>query len=352
MSEFQIKNGVVKKYFGKNADVVIPEGVKSIGSGAFQYHKTIVTVELPASLTRVCKEAFADCHTLQRVTFSENCKLSHIGPNVFRYCYGLTDIHIPAEPENRESAEQLLKLLAIPNTNILYAFLKDRVKCNEVLQTELVRRCCLKKNRSALFLIGMREENAKTISVLLSYLKKLPLEELDSYIEKTEDTPEIRLLLLEYKSKIYPPEVLEKIDEIEMEKAFGLREKTLADYRKIFKIGRVGDGYQISGYKKTDPIVYIPGEINGLPVSIARLAFFNHPEITSVTIEHGVQRIGDQAFAPCRQLTDIYIPESVVHMGKFVFFSRRRHELTIHAPVGSYAHQYATQYKLKFEPIS
>ena len=36
MNDFDIKNGVLKRYLGKDKDVVIPEGVKTIGDGTFQ----------------------------------------------------------------------------------------------------------------------------------------------------------------------------------------------------------------------------------------------------------------------------------------------------------------------------
>ena len=396
MSAFQIENGVIKKYSGKDAEIVIPEGVKSIGNGVFKDRWHLTGITFPKSLTRICKESFSGCFALKRVTFAEDCKLVHIGPSVFKHCTALTHIDIPIEIENKERAEHILKMFQIPAENLLYAFLNEHVSCKDILQTELIRRCCLKNNRKALFMKSFSEKNIKTATHLLSYIKKIPLDELDDYIIKTENFPEFRLLLLEYKNKIYPPAVLEKIDEIEMEKAFGLREKTLADYRKIFKIGRVGDGYQISGYKKTDPFVYIPGKINGLPVRIASLAFLNHTEIISVTIENGlrtieseafsgckglekielpdtlteiarfafarcdnlkeiripdgVKKIGTHAFARCRQLTDIYVPESVAYMGDRVFF--RLSDIIIHAPVGSFAHQYAARYNLKFEPIS
>ena len=34
-SDFEIKNGVLEKYYGTEADVVIPDGVTEIGNGAF-----------------------------------------------------------------------------------------------------------------------------------------------------------------------------------------------------------------------------------------------------------------------------------------------------------------------------
>lgn len=391
----QIENGVVKRYRGKSAHVVIPDHVKSIGASAFKGNRRVTDIEFPRSLTRICKEAFSECAALKRVIFAEGCRLSHIGPDSFYHCHALMDINIPSVPESREDAENILKLLSIPHPNLLYAFLNGGVQCNDVMQAELIRRCALKKNRTGLFLRSFAEENAKVSALLLSYLKKLPLDEIDLYIEKTEACAEIRTMLLRYKQEIYPPEELERIEELEMEKALGFREKTLSDYRKTFTVGRVANGYQISGYKKSDADVYIPGTIHGLPVKIAQTAFANHREIGTVIIENGlrsiesdafsgckglekielpdtlteiggyafarcdnlkgiripngVKKIGIQAFARCRQLTDIFIPESVVHLGKYVFFHATN--VTIHAPVGSCAHQYAIQYNLKFEPI-
>ena len=40
INDFVIENGVLKKYVGPGGDVIIPEGVTSIGNGVFYNRKT------------------------------------------------------------------------------------------------------------------------------------------------------------------------------------------------------------------------------------------------------------------------------------------------------------------------
>ena len=59
IDDFIIENGVLKKYTGADADVIVPEGVTEIESYAFTagdmsiVNNTLVSVKLPNSLTSI-----------------------------------------------------------------------------------------------------------------------------------------------------------------------------------------------------------------------------------------------------------------------------------------------------------
>jgi len=67
--------------------------------------------------------------------------------------------------------------------------------------------------------------------------------------------------------------------------------------------------------------VVIPDMIDGMPVRyIAKSAFYNNPNITSVTISDNVVKIGVEAFGNCRELTKVILPaglEEIDH-GTFI----------------------------------
>ena len=67
LSDFIIKNGVLKKYTGPGGDVVIPEGVTSIGKDAFREGKT----EVPCSTLRrgFDYKTFRNEGSLKSITF-------------------------------------------------------------------------------------------------------------------------------------------------------------------------------------------------------------------------------------------------------------------------------------------
>ena len=75
--DFSIVNGVLKKYYGKNANVVIPSDVKVIGSNSFYNCQTVQSVEIPDSVTNIETSAFENCSNLKTVKFSNN--LQEIG---------------------------------------------------------------------------------------------------------------------------------------------------------------------------------------------------------------------------------------------------------------------------------
>ena len=58
MSNFEIENGVLIKYRGYGGDVVIPDGVTSIGDGAFWDCRYLRKVVIPDSVISIGIELF------------------------------------------------------------------------------------------------------------------------------------------------------------------------------------------------------------------------------------------------------------------------------------------------------
>ena len=73
-------------------EVVIPDGVTTIGDYAFSGWRNLTKVELPSSVTNIGSYAFYGCSGLERIEFPKN--LSAIGSYAFYGC-GLTDVSIP-----------------------------------------------------------------------------------------------------------------------------------------------------------------------------------------------------------------------------------------------------------------
>ena len=64
IKDFVIENGVLKKYKGNDAEVVIPDGVTSIGSGVFSECINLTTITIPDSVTSIGDWAFYGCENL------------------------------------------------------------------------------------------------------------------------------------------------------------------------------------------------------------------------------------------------------------------------------------------------
>ena len=72
-----------------------------------------------------------------------------------------------------------------------------------------------------------------------------------------------------------------------------------------------GQSYSVTGKGTwTDPVIVIPAEHRGLPVTgIAESAFLDCEELTGVTISPSITAIGSYAFNGCTNLKDVYVSD-------------------------------------------
>lgn len=105
----------------------------------------------------------------------------------------------------------------------------------------------------------------------------------------------------------------------------------------------MGDNYRSIGigvYKNSD------GKIMGTQI-FSDVIFQN---ITSVTIEFGYEKIGNQAFSGCSNLKTITIPSTVTEIAANAFDGCKK--LTIRGKEGSYAETYAAVYGITFKAVN
>lgn len=69
-----VGDGILIAYKGNTAHVEIPDGVKQIGSEVFKGHTEILDVAVPASVTKICAEAFRNCSELTGLTGCEGLR--------------------------------------------------------------------------------------------------------------------------------------------------------------------------------------------------------------------------------------------------------------------------------------
>lgn len=90
--EFEIRNSVLTKYNGKAARVAVPDGLYSIGMGAFAGCTFIKTVTLPEGIAYIGRQAFAGCSRLEHIVIPES--VTYISDGAFTGCTYLHNIQM------------------------------------------------------------------------------------------------------------------------------------------------------------------------------------------------------------------------------------------------------------------
>ena len=90
--DFEIQNGVLIKYTGHDQDVVIPDGVRTIGRKSFFCCK-LHSVTIPKGVTSICSYAFSSCTELTSIVIPDGVR--SIGERAFDDCKNLTSVVLP-----------------------------------------------------------------------------------------------------------------------------------------------------------------------------------------------------------------------------------------------------------------
>lgn len=132
--DFEITaDSVLKRYRGRDTEVVIPDGVREIGSSSFVNLKGVEkmlvedeeydapemeTLVIPDGVEKIGDYAFAYCMNLKSVTIADSVKT--IGDRAFEGCEFLKEVRLPEELEEIEEFTfflcENLKSIAIPDS--------------------------------------------------------------------------------------------------------------------------------------------------------------------------------------------------------------------------------------------
>lgn len=120
-------------------EIVIEEGVTTIGNGAFHECHELTRVSLPSSLTAIGAEAFLDCEQLSDFTIPQN--VTFVGDFAFGHCESLTEMKVPmAGIAQFKGCEHLEKVTVTGGVEIgMSAFLECRALREISLPDGIVR---------------------------------------------------------------------------------------------------------------------------------------------------------------------------------------------------------------------
>ena len=95
--DFEIKDGCLVKYTGEDTEVVVPDGVTSIGNEVFSWCRSLTSVTIPNGVTNIGDMAFYKS-SLTSVRIPDS--VTSIGDSTFYECSSLTSVTIPDSVTN------------------------------------------------------------------------------------------------------------------------------------------------------------------------------------------------------------------------------------------------------------
>ena len=277
------------------------------------------------SVTRIGKSAFEGCQALSTVTLPNS--ITSIGKFAFKGCIGLTSLTIPNSVKDIEhfafTGCSNLVTIDIPAsvTSIGQSVFRN---CTSLVSVSIPN--------SVLSIGYAIFDGCKSLSTVMSYI------ETPFAIELPGETAR---MLYEMNTTLYVPAGTKAL----YEATDGWKEfKNIVEMEPENKDLKVGDTFTSDGitYQVTsiDPMevqvgdgkhsviddvtpmdVDIPSTVTGpdsnvyTVTSIAKLAFFDCNEVTSIKLPSTIVSIGDQSFQACWKVPSITIPKSVTYIG-------------------------------------
>ena len=417
---FEIKKNVLKQYIPEpgQTEVVIPEGVDTIGTKAFEDCGELNSVILPEGVTALKQYAFDSCEP----------KIKHLA--------------VPAtlQESGKNSFPAELRTVDLPNGTVRFARGHDSFEVTEVIIyllgiteksfSELRAGSRLELDMISLEAPALIKEDARTeisqyaqvqkkkiLEIILSYGLTSALggamdagfittKNVDACLAQAAGNAEMTAMLLDFKNKLIFSAKAGQKNAYEPESAFRPLSVTEAKKNWSFEKNEDGTGYILTSYKGAEFSVEIPATIGKLPVTeiqgicncsfiskfpharqslmkssivsvsipnsvqiIGEYSFDGLAELKTVCISSGVTHICKNAFAECAQLEEILLPtglesvdyrafgnctalkqvimpDTVTYINDFTF--EKCDLLSIHAPAGSYAEQYAKEHNICF----
>ncbi len=285
---------------GSFTSVVIPDSVESIINEAFFYCKQLVKVVLPKKNITIERYAFFYSHR-----FTANLSIRDWDP-----AFGLIKELYARNYMNNYNAND-------PHYELFHE------ENNRYIRSRLGR------------IINTLDSSDIGAVVYLTREKMLGLYNTNRLLDIMSGNIEAAAVLLDYKHNTFPAEYLERYERENTEKELGLRERSLAEWRRSFKLVSDGSGgWAIAKYRGTDAAVVIPEKINNMPVTRIMSNAFGSSEDHNYTVEEAILPdsitvIEDGAFECCYELKSITLSSNLKKIGSNAFYSTDLTSVTI-----------------------
>ena len=133
---FHIQNDILLSYEGRDESVIVPEGIRTIGEGAFKACVSLKQVSLPSALCHIMAGAFKGCRKLRKIQIPQG--VTEIGDYAFHRCHCLREILLPDSVERLGDCAFLYCDSLVKSTMPGVCRLGRQAFVNDVLLEELV----------------------------------------------------------------------------------------------------------------------------------------------------------------------------------------------------------------------
>jgi len=292
-------------------ELVIPNGVTSIGSSAFSGCTSLKSVTIPNSVTSIRDYAFSGCTSLKSVTIPNS--VTSIRDYAFSGCTSLTSVTIPDS------------VTSIGYGAFCYCTSLIEINFNATAMSDL---------SFVNYVFSNAGKNGEGIKVTIGKnVTKIPARLFyDAYYVTSVEFEEgsvcesIGSSAFEYCASLTSVTIPDSVTSIGSSAFRGCISLTSiyvgennTAYKSIDGNLYTKDGKTLIQYAigKTDTSFIIPDSVE----TIGGNAFYNCSNLSELTLGNSVQHIGSYAFEYCASLTSVTIPDSVTSIGSYAFYN-------------------------------
>ena len=312
-------------------NIIVEDGITSLGNEIFYYFSKVNTIKLPTSLRRIGSNAFEGCKALENLIIPEG--VTELGENSCRACLNLKSISLPSTLKRIVcfSEDDNLPVESIELAEGIEIIGRDSFWNMNKLKNIIIPDSVTKIEESAFD--GCTSLEKIVLPSKLTSLGYRVFTNCNAEIIFPASLKYIPELGSDAVRKVTIPEGVETIGYQAFGSCSNLTEIILPSTIKNIE-SEAFEGTGITSFNYPQNIKYIPNSV------------FSNTSLEEFSVPESVTEINDYAFGNCIKLTKISIPKSVTYIGSDVFKYCRN--LTIYGYKDSAAESYAKANTINF----
>ena len=286
-------------------NLVIPDGVTTIGKNAFHFCEFITSVTIPNSVTTIGSSAFYDCFEIKEITIPNS--VTSIGYSAFANCYNMKKLTVPSSVTSLGKnafyecrVDTVYFFIKEPPTEIPFSSYGSITLYVPVGSRDLYM-ATEWKNFKVIY------ESNGTVPEDAIVFEDSKLGEVCVSPNSNMDTNHDGYLSTEEAAAVTNWDGFLSVTQY-------IKTFTKFDEFKYFTGLKEIPEYAFNGWEKLTSIT-LPNNIK----KIGNQAFNGCEALTSIDLPNSLEEIGDYAFGYCLSLTKIAVPSNVTTMGESVF---------------------------------